>query len=47
MMATLKEPQRGYVNIELIEEISAQVWRAEICGSGKEIIVSEDDYELA
>ena len=43
--ATLKEPYRGYTNIQLIEQLG-DVWLAEICGSGKEIEVRRDEFDL-
>ena len=44
MYATLIQPYCGYYNIELLEQISGQTWLAEICGSGKEIVVNEDEF---
>ncbi|MDR2005318.1 MAG: hypothetical protein LBQ74_20030 [Prevotella sp.] len=43
--ATLIEPYKGYRNIELIEKIGFK-WLFRICGSGKEIEVYEDEFEL-
>ncbi len=43
--ATLKEPYRGYRNIVLIEQAGYK-WRVRICGSGLEIEVYEDEFEL-
>ncbi|MDR1502293.1 MAG: hypothetical protein LBT43_07550 [Prevotella sp.] len=44
-IATLIEPYKGYRNIELIEKIGFK-WLVRICGSGKEIEVYEDEFEL-
>jgi len=41
--ATLKTPYRGYRNIQLIEE-TERGWLAEVCGSGAEIEVRDDDF---
>ncbi len=43
--ATLKEPYKGYRNIRIIES-TGNKWLVEICGSGKEIEVWEDEFEL-
>jgi len=43
--ATLKESYNGYTHIELIEKVWHK-WRVRICGSGKEIEVYEDEFEL-
>ncbi len=43
--ATLKQPQSGYTKIELIKKIG-YTWIAYIIGSGKEIEVYEDEFEL-
>lgn len=43
--ATLKEAYRGYRNIELIEKAGYK-WLVRICGSGKEIEVNEDEFDL-
>lgn len=43
--ATLIEPYRGYYNITLVEETD-RGWIVEICGSGKEIEVRDDEFEL-
>lgn len=43
--ATLKTPCNGYRNIILIEKIGCK-WLAEICGSGKEIEVYEDEFTI-
>jgi len=43
--ATLIESYLGYQNIELIEKVGYK-WRVRICGSGKEIEVYEDEFEL-
>lgn len=45
MIATLKTPYRGYSRIELIEKIDYK-WIVKILGSGKEIEVYEDEFEL-
>lgn len=45
--ATLKEPYRGYSNIQLIEYWPTEYkWEVEICGSGQRIWVYEDEFEL-
>ncbi len=43
--ATLHTPYLGSRNIELIEKRGYK-WLAEICGSGKEIEVYEDEFEF-
>jgi hypothetical protein len=43
--AKLKVPINGYSNIELVEKIGYQ-WKAIICGSGKEIMIYEDEFIL-
>ena len=45
MTATLIKPYNGYKNIELIEKVGSK-WRAIICGSGKEIEVYEDEFNV-
>ncbi len=45
MTATLKNPYLGYTRIELIEKISYK-WLIRITGSGKEIEVYEDEFEI-
>lgn len=42
--ATLHTPYLGYTRIELIEKEGYQ-WRATLIGSGKEIMVYEDEFE--
>jgi len=41
--ATLKSPYQGYRNIILIEKVQYK-WLVEICGSGKQIEVYEDEF---
>jgi hypothetical protein len=41
--ATLKRPYMGYRNIVLIEKTGYK-WLVEICGSGKQIEVYEDEF---
>lgn len=43
--ATLKIPYMGYSNIMLIEKIGLK-WLVEICGSGKQIEVYEDEFNI-
>jgi len=43
--ATLETPRNGYRNIVLIEK-SGDRWTAEVCGSGKQIEVYEDEFTL-
>jgi len=43
--ATLVRPYQGYRNIELIRKVSYK-WLVRICGSGLEIEVYEDEFEL-
>jgi hypothetical protein len=43
--ATLETPYNGYRNITLIEQSDGK-WTAEICGSGKQIEVWEDEFIL-
>ncbi|MDR2882910.1 MAG: hypothetical protein LBU98_03945 [Alistipes sp.] len=43
--ATLETPYNGYRNIVLIER-SGDKWTAEICGSGKQIEVWDDEFTL-
>lgn len=43
--ATLIEPYLGYYNIVLICKIEYK-WLVRICGSGKEIYVYEDEFNL-
>ena len=38
-------PYMGYRRIELVEKLQ-YTWLARICGSGKEIEVWEDEFEL-
>lgn len=45
MTATLIKPYNGYKNIELIEKVGNK-WRVIICGSGKEIEVYEDEFNI-
>ena len=45
MTATLIKPYNGYQNIELIEKFENK-WRVIICGSGKEIEVYEDEFNI-
>ncbi len=43
--ATLKEPYLGYRNIIIVEYWPAMYkWEVEICGSGKHILVYEDEF---
>lgn len=43
--ATLKKPYKGYRNIILIEYWPSEYkWEVEICGSGKHIMVYEDEF---
>jgi len=43
--ATLIHSYKGYCNIELMLKVGYK-WLVRICGSGKEIEVSEDDFIL-
>lgn len=43
--ATLLKAYNGYRRIQLIEKIGYK-WLVEICGSGKQIEVYEDEFEL-
>ena len=43
--ATLKVAHKGYRNIELIQRYGNK-WLVRICGSGLEIEVYEDEFEL-
>ncbi len=43
--ATLKTPHLGYRNIVLLERLDNR-WLVEICGSGKQIEVYEDEFIL-
>jgi len=43
--ATLKTPCRGYRRIQLVEETDSW-WLAEVCGSGAEIEVREDEFTV-
>ena len=45
LTATLFIPYMGYRNIELIRQIGCK-WLVRICGSGKEIEVYEDEFQL-
>jgi len=45
LTATLITPYKGYRNIELIRQIGNK-WLVRICGSGKEIEVYDDEFEL-
>jgi hypothetical protein len=45
MTATLIKPYNGYKNIELIEKVGNK-WKVIICGSGKEIEVHEDEFNI-
>jgi len=45
MTATLIKPYNGYKNIELIEKVGDK-WKVIICGSGKEIEVYEDEFNV-
>jgi len=45
MTATLIKPYNGYKNIELIEKVGDK-WKVIICGSGKEIEVYEDEFNI-
>jgi hypothetical protein len=45
MTATLIKPYNGYKNIELIEKVGNK-WRVIICGSGKEIEVYENEFNI-
>ena len=44
-IAALHRPSLGYRRIELVEKLQ-YTWLARICGSGKEIEVWEDEFEL-
>lgn len=44
-IATLKVPYKGYRRIELVEQLQ-YTWLVRICGSGKELEVYEDEFEL-
>ena len=44
-IATLHRPYMGCRRIELVEKLQ-YTWLARICGSGKEIEVQEDEFEL-
>ncbi|GAB6119617.1 hypothetical protein [Dysgonomonas termitidis] len=43
--ATLNDPYQGYRNIELIRQVGNK-WLVRIYGSGKEIEVYEDEFDL-
>lgn len=43
--ATHTKPYNGQTQIELIEK-EGYKWRVRICGSGKEILVYEDEFTL-
>jgi hypothetical protein len=43
--ATLINPYKGYRNIELIRRVGNK-WLAQICGSGLEIEVYENEFVL-
>ncbi len=43
--ATLNEPYRGYRNIKIIRREGCK-WLVEICDSGAEIEVYEDEFTL-
>ena len=43
--ATLVTPYKGYRNIVLIKRIGSQ-WLVQICGSGKELEVYDDEFVL-
>jgi hypothetical protein len=43
--ATLETPWSGYRNIVLVEK-SGDKWIAEVCGSGKQIEIYEDEFTL-
>ncbi|MFR9543011.1 MAG: hypothetical protein SNH27_13255 [Rikenellaceae bacterium] len=43
--ATLNEPYRGYRNIKIISK-EGYKWRVEICDSGLEITIYEDEFTL-
>lgn len=45
VLATLIVPYKGYYNIELIEKVEYK-WLVEICGSGLEIYVYEDEFVI-
>ena len=45
MSATLILPYKGYKNIYLIEKVGYK-WLVEICGSGAQIFVYEDEFVL-
>ena len=44
-IATLHRRYMGYRRFELVEKLQ-YTWLARICGSGKEIEVWEDEFEL-
>ncbi len=44
-LATLKEPYNGYTRIEITEKVEYK-WLVEICGTGKQIEVYRDEFEL-
>ena len=43
--ATLNEPYKGYVNIQIIAP-EGYKWLVEVCGSGAVIEVYEDEFTL-
>ena len=43
--ATLKMPYRGYTRIRIVEK-ECYKWIVEICGSGKELEVYDDEFIL-
>jgi hypothetical protein len=43
--ATLETPYNGYRNITIVEQ-SGNKWLVELCGSGKQIEVYEDEFIL-
>ncbi|MDR0793585.1 MAG: hypothetical protein LBE82_09785 [Chitinophagaceae bacterium] len=44
MLAILKVPYKGYTKIELIRRVEYR-WLVRIVGSGKEIMVYEDEFD--
>jgi len=44
MVVYLKVPYLGYRAVELVEKVEYR-WRVTICGSGRELLVYDDEFE--
>lgn len=44
-LATLKQPWKGYSRIRLVRQAGYK-WIVEICGSGAQLEVYEDEFDL-